>query len=204
MEAVVFEDSNLPTPPHEPLQLAEHRDRIGQAVEAVRAPHEVERLVGERQARHLGEHEVDAFGKAGLGDAFARGLEVRDAPVGTDHLPSGPGAIGQPRQVRAVSARRVEDASAERDGQSFDDAAKWHRARTVKRGQGRRIRGQGGPGHGEEHTFARAFEEARARLGLQWSRRTPGRVRQRRSLSRPGPAGLVLDGELNARLNARK
>ena len=123
VELVVLEHGDDAARPRGPLHPPQGVHRIGQAVQALGAPDQVEGFLGDRQVPQVGPGERHAIGQLALGDLPPRQLEERRREVDGQHASVLAQAIGQPVRIDAVAAGQVQHAIARAQRQAVDQRA---------------------------------------------------------------------------------
>ena len=132
MESVVLEHRDDATRPKHPSHVADGNDRIGEGVEALGTPHEVERVVSKRQPVEGACDKVDSRVPAIARRRHAGFGEVGQIHVHTDDGPSEPQPLRDAPSVESVARSEIEHSHLGAEGQLLHDRLQFAPEGSVK------------------------------------------------------------------------
>ena len=119
MDRVFFQDRDRSPRPDQSGHLPEGIDRIGEAPQALSAPGQIKRSVGDRQTPDIGQDHC----RRSVSDRLAGHFQVRLVAIGRHHQARPADAIRQPAGERPVAASQVEHTRTGLDGQGVPISA---------------------------------------------------------------------------------
>src|SRR4051794_33435506 len=120
MQAIVFEDNDMPCRLGHTNHLTQSDKRVRQGEETLGAPYQVEATIIERQSCNIGTSETDPVIVFGGCAGSYRQTEVGGTQIHADNLA---GALGQPVTIAAIATGNVEHAAIRPERQGRDDRA---------------------------------------------------------------------------------